>query len=48
MDLFSQAEHDEMAQAILLCPNPQFVEVVEQSIRRQLEDMPRRDVLLRR
>ena len=45
MDLFSQAEHDEMAQAILLCPDPQFIDAVAQSIRRQLEEMPRREVI---
>jgi histidinol dehydrogenase len=45
MDLFSQAEHDEMAQAILLCPDPGFVEAVASSMRRQLEEMPRRDVI---
>jgi histidinol dehydrogenase len=45
MDLFSQAEHDEMAQAILLSPDAKFVDAVAQSIRRQIEDMPRRDVI---
>ena len=45
MDLFSQAEHDEMAQAILLCPDPAFVGAVRDSIRRQLVDMPRREVI---
>ncbi len=45
MDLFSQAEHDEMAQAILLCPDAGFVEAVAQSIDRQLNDMPRRAVI---
>jgi histidinol dehydrogenase len=45
MDLFSQAEHDEMAQAILLCPDPAFVDAVAQSIRRQLAEMPRREVI---
>ena len=45
MDLFSQAEHDEMAQAILLCPDPAFVGAVRDSIRRQLADMPRREVI---
>jgi histidinol dehydrogenase len=45
MDLFSQAEHDEMAQAILLCPDAAFVDAVARSIRRQLEEMPRRDVI---
>ena len=45
MDLFSQAEHDEMAQAILLCPDPAFIEKVAASIDRQLEQMPRADVI---
>jgi histidinol dehydrogenase len=45
MDLFSQAEHDEMAQAILLCPDPAFVGAVRESIGRQLADMPRREVI---
>lgn len=45
MDLFSQAEHDELAQSILLCPNAEFIAQVEASINRQLEDMPRRNVI---
>ena len=45
MDLFSQAEHDEMAQAILLCPHAGFIDAVAQSIERQLNDMPRRAVI---
>jgi len=45
MDLFSQAEHDELAQAILLCPDPAFVQSVADSIRRLLVDMPRQDVI---
>jgi histidinol dehydrogenase len=45
MDLFSQAEHDELAQAILLCPDAGFVRAVAGSIRRQLPEMPRRDVI---
>jgi len=45
MDLFSQAEHDEMAQAILLCPDAGFIEAVAQSVERQLKDMPRRAVI---
>jgi histidinol dehydrogenase len=45
MDLFSQAEHDEMAQAILLCPQRAFIERVAESIERQIKDMPRADVL---
>ncbi len=45
MDLFAQAEHDEMAQSVLLCPNPQFVDAVEQAIERLLPQMPRREVI---
>jgi len=45
MDLFSQAEHDEMAQAILLCPEADFIEAVATSIVRQLVEMPRMDVI---
>jgi histidinol dehydrogenase len=45
MDLFSQAEHDELAQAILLCPDAGFVQAVADSIRRQLPEMPRREVI---
>jgi histidinol dehydrogenase len=46
MDLFSQAEHDEMAQAILLCPDAGFIDAVAESIQRQLGEMPRRDVIV--
>ena len=45
MDLFSQAEHDEMAQAILLCPDAAFIEAVAASIVRLLPQMPRREVI---
>jgi len=45
MDLFSQAEHDELAQAILLCPDAQYLDAVEASIDRQLPQMPRRDII---
>ncbi len=45
MDLFSQAEHDELAQAILLCPDPSFLDAVHASIRRLLPQMPRREVI---
>ncbi len=45
MDLFSQAEHDEMAQAILLCPERAFIDKVAASIERQLGDMPRAGVI---
>lgn len=45
MDLFSQAEHDEQAQSILLCPDQDFLDAVEASIIRQLEIMPRKEVI---
>ncbi len=45
MDLFSQAEHDEMAQAILLCPGPEYLDRVEASMRRLLPGMPRRQII---
>ena len=47
MDLFSQAEHDELAQAILLCPDAGFIERVHESIGRLLPTMPRRAVIER-
>ncbi len=45
MDLFSQAEHDEDAQAILLSPNVEFLEQVQVSIDRLIDDMPRKDII---
>jgi histidinol dehydrogenase len=45
MDLFSQAEHDELAQAILVTPDAAFIEAVVASMERQLGGMPRRDVI---
>lgn len=45
MDLFSQAEHDELAQSILLCPDAAFIEEVQTSIERLLPTMPRADIL---
>jgi histidinol dehydrogenase len=45
MDLFAQAEHDEMAQAILLCPDAGFIDAVAASMRRQLGEMPRMEVI---
>ncbi|SFM38170.1 histidinol dehydrogenase [Nitrosomonas communis] len=45
MDLFSQAEHDEQAQAMLLCPDQDFLDAVAASITRQLEAMPRKEVI---
>lgn len=45
MDLFSQAEHDELAQSILVCPDAGYIARVEESVNRQLEAMPRKDVI---
>jgi histidinol dehydrogenase len=45
MDLFSQAEHDEMAQSILLCPDAQYIGAVESAMNRLLGDMPRQKVI---
>tara|TARA_B100000959_G_scaffold119493_1_gene125573 strand:- start:220 stop:1518 length:1299 start_codon:yes stop_codon:yes gene_type:complete len=45
MDLFSQAEHDEDAQAILLCPDQDFLNQVEQRINKLLPSMDRRDII---
>ena len=45
MDLFSQAEHDEMAQSILLCPDAGYIDRVREAIERLLPQMPRRDVI---
>lgn len=45
MDLFSQAEHDELAQSILLCPDAAFIERVAASVTRLIETMPRREVI---
>ncbi len=45
MDLFSQAEHDELAQAILLSPDAAFLDCVAASMDKLVEDMPRRDII---
>jgi len=45
MDLFSQAEHDEMAQAILLCPDAAYLDEVQASVNRLLPAMPRADII---
>lgn len=45
MDLFSQAEHDELAQAILISPDLDFIKAVAQSADRLLEQMPRREII---
>ncbi len=45
MDLFSQAEHDELAQSILICTDAAFIEQVQASIEKLLPTMPRREVI---
>ena len=45
MDLFSQAEHDELAQSILLCPDMAYINAVQASITKLLPDMPRRAII---
>jgi len=45
MDLFSQAEHDEMARAILLSPDAEFIKAVAESITRLLEGMSRKTII---
>ncbi len=45
MDLFAQAEHDELAQSILLCPDAAFIDSVAASIDRLLPTMPRQEVI---
>jgi histidinol dehydrogenase len=45
MDLFSQAEHDELAQSILLCPDAAYIAQVQESINRLLPNMPRAAII---
>ncbi len=45
MDLFSQAEHDELAQAILLCPDAEFLDKVSESIQKLVKEMPRAEII---
>ncbi|MDB5843819.1 MAG: histidinol dehydrogenase [Polaromonas sp.] len=45
MDLFSQAEHDELAQSILLCPDAAYIDAVQEAIDRLLPLMPRADII---
>jgi len=45
MDLFAQAEHDELAQSILLCTDADFIDAVAASIERLLPTMPRRETI---
>ena len=45
MDLFSQAEHDELAQSILLCPDAAYIDAVQAAIERLLPEMPRAEII---
>lgn len=45
MDLFSQAEHDERARAVLLCPHAAFIDAVAAAVDRLLPEMERRDII---
>lgn len=45
MDLFSQAEHDELAQSILLCPDAAYLDAVQAAIDRLLPTMPRAEII---
>src|SRR5512139_1100923 len=45
MDLFSQAEHDEMAQSILLSPDAAYLDAVAAAIDKLIEEMPRNEVI---
>ncbi|MBV2218611.1 MAG: histidinol dehydrogenase [Diaphorobacter sp.] len=45
MDLFSQAEHDELAQSILLCPDAAYIDQVQSAIDRLLPQMPRAEII---
>ncbi len=45
MDLFSQAEHDELAQSILLCPDAAYIDAVQEAINRLLPTMARAEII---
>ncbi|MEZ5663916.1 MAG: histidinol dehydrogenase [Burkholderiaceae bacterium] len=47
MDLFSQAEHDELAQSVLLCPDAAYMDAVQAAIDRLLPTMPRAAIIAR-
>ena len=47
MDLFAQAEHDELAQSILLCTDAAFIDAVAAAVERLLPTMPRREIIAR-
>ncbi len=45
MDLFSQAEHDELAQSILLCPDAAYIDQIQAAMDRLLPTMPRAEII---
>lgn len=45
MDLFSQAEHDEDAQSVLVCPDVDFIQKVQNSMERLLPEMERKTII---
>ncbi|TAM44372.1 MAG: histidinol dehydrogenase [Burkholderiaceae bacterium] len=45
MDLFSQAEHDELAQSILLCPDMAYIDAVQAAMTRRLPALPRAEII---
>ena len=45
MDLFSQAEHDELAQAVLLCPDAAYIDAVQREMQRLLNTLPRAAII---
>ncbi len=45
MDLFSQAEHDELAQSILLCPDAAYIDQVQAAMDRLLPTLPRAEII---
>ena len=45
MDLFSQAEHDELAQSILLCPDAAYIDAVQEAMARLLPTLPRAEII---
>ena len=45
MDLFSQAEHDELAQSVLLCPDAAYLDAVHREIDRLIDGMPRAAII---
>ena len=47
MDLFSQAEHDELAQAILITPSTELIKLVKESMEKLITTLPRKKIILK-